>query len=73
MTRQEDSEGMTKFAVISADSHIIEPADLWEKYVDPSTGIGPRVLVHGEVEDRFVIDGRATGSLGLMGGAGRAR
>lgn len=63
---------MTQFTVISADSHVIEPGDLWENYADPGyTDRAPR-LVHGEDEDRFVIDGRATGSLGLMGGAGRA-
>ncbi len=58
--------------MISADSHIIEPADLWEEYVDPQYRDRAPRLVHGESEDRFVIDGRATGSLGLMGGAGRA-
>jgi predicted TIM-barrel fold metal-dependent hydrolase len=58
--------------VISADSHVIEPGDLWEKYVDPEYRDRAPHLVHDDEEDRFVIDGRATGSLGLMGGAGRA-
>jgi predicted TIM-barrel fold metal-dependent hydrolase len=63
---------MTQFAVISADSHVIEPGDLWENHVDPRYRDRAPRLVHGDDEDRFIIDGRATGSLGLMGGAGRA-
>ena len=62
---------MTEFDVISADSHVIEPGDLWENYADPEYRDRAPHLVHGEDEDRFLIDGRATGSLGLMAGAGR--
>ena len=55
---------MTGFAVISADSHVIEPGDLWENYIEPEyRERGPR-LVHDDDEDRFVIDGRATGRWG---------
>lgn len=63
---------MTQFGVISADSHVIEPGNLWEDYVDPQYRDRAPHLEHGDEEDRFIIDGRATGSLGLMGGAGRA-
>jgi predicted TIM-barrel fold metal-dependent hydrolase len=63
---------VSQFQLISADSHVIEPGNLWENYVDPRYRDRAPHLVHDEEEDRFVIDGRATGSLGLMGGAGRA-
>src|SRR5579863_288898 len=62
---------MTELAAISADSHVIEPADLWQDYTDAEYRERAPRLVRREDEDRFVIDGRDTGSLGLMGGAGR--
>jgi predicted TIM-barrel fold metal-dependent hydrolase len=63
---------MTAFSVISADSHVIEPGDLWVDYIDPAYAQRAPRLVHADDEDKFDIDGRQTGSLGLMAGAGRA-
>ena len=26
---------MTKYEVVDADGHVLEPPDLWERYIDP--------------------------------------
>ena len=63
---------MPAFSVISADSHVIEPPELWRDYVEPAYRERAPRLVSDADEDRFVIDGRGTGTIGLMAGAGRA-
>jgi predicted TIM-barrel fold metal-dependent hydrolase len=50
-------EEMGQFGVISADSHVAEPVDLWTKYIDPKYGErAPRVVKQDGV-DAFVVEG----------------
>ena len=64
---------MTNHSVISADSHVIEPADLWTELIDPKfRDRAPRVEEQ-DGNEVFVVDGIAplwANSLGLMGTAG---
>ena len=64
---------MVKYRVVSADSHVVEPADLWELRIEPRfRERAPRVGRVGERE-AFVIDGlepEFVGALGLFGSAG---
>src|SRR5207249_1207630 len=62
---------MTRFKVISADSHVIEPGDLWQNYIDPKFRERAPRLVHRADEDVIEIEGRGASSLGLSAGAGR--
>ena len=48
---------MTKFACISADSHVIEPGDLWLNYIDPKLKTRAPKLVHGPTHDYFTCEG----------------
>ena len=63
---------MTTERIISADSHIVEPADFWSRYMDPEfADRAPRARTddHGAVE--FVVDGDTVlGSVGAPSQAG---
>ncbi len=62
---------MSKFKTISADSHIVEPGDLWLKYIDAAfRERAPRLV---RLADRDVLDfpGLHATSFGLNAGAGR--
>ena len=57
---------MSDFGVISSDSHILEPADLWEKRIDREfMERGPRLVREGEY-DQWYCDGLAFGDLGTL-------
>ena len=61
---------MSTYKVISSDSHIIEPADLWEKRLDPKfKDRGPR-LIHEEEGDQWYCDNVAFGNIGINSQAG---
>ena len=63
------------YNVIDADGHILEPLDLWDKYMDPKFRDGAPHLVKGEDgKDRLVIgSGRsATAGVASAGSAGSA-
>lgn len=48
---------MTQFKVISADSHVVEPGDLWLKYIEPKyRDRAPHLQRQGDM-DYFVCDG----------------
>src|SRR5258705_6094516 len=50
------------YNVIDADGHILEPLDLWDKYMDPKFRDGAPHLVKGEDgKDRLVIEERTVG------------
>jgi hypothetical protein len=67
----------TESLVIDCDGHILEPPDLWEKYIDPK--YRDRAMRIRVGEDRFEyleIDGKrakmtAPGLLGSLGGMGK--
>ena len=61
---------MPEYRVISSDSHIIEPEDLWEKRIDrPFKDRGPRLL-HEPETDQWVCDGLKFGAIGINQQAG---
>ena len=64
---------MTGYAIISADSHVVEPGDLWTKLIDPKfRDRAPHVAVR-DGKEAFVVDGmglQLINSMGMMGAAG---
>ena len=61
---------MAEYRVISSDSHIIEPENLWEKRIDRRfKDRGPRLLHEADV-DQWVCDGLRFGAIGINQQAG---
>lgn len=61
---------MATYKVISSDSHIIEPADLWEKRIDAKfKDRAPRLVREGDV-DQWYADGVKFGNIGTNQQAG---
>ncbi len=61
---------MLNYRVISSDSHIIEPEDLWEKHIEKEfRERGPRLLHEGE-NDQWICDGLRFGAIGINQQAG---
>src|SRR5262249_26741925 len=64
-------------AVIDWDGHILEPPDLWEKYLEPSMrDRAIRIRVGDDGYEYFEIDGKRAklprvGQLGTLGGMGK--
>ena len=60
------------YDVISADSHVVEPHDLWQIYtVERFRDRGPR-LVREETTDRLICEGARLPPIGLLAGCMRA-
>ncbi len=62
---------MSKFNVISADSHVVEEPDLWVKRMDKRFRSRAPHMVSGSDQDVFYCEGQPPGNLGLLGSAGR--
>ncbi|MBI3743950.1 MAG: amidohydrolase family protein [Chloroflexi bacterium] len=63
---------MSKFNVISADSHVVEPPEIWPQYVEAKyRDRAPHVKREKET-DVYLCEGMSLIGLGLMAGAGRA-
>src|SRR5918992_1978886 len=61
---------MSTYTLISSDSHIIEPADLWEARIDRKfQDRAPRLVHEGEV-DQWYADGVKFGNIGTNQQAG---
>jgi len=45
------------FPVIDADRHVMEPSDLWDRYLEPE--FKGRVKITGPFQSRRYIDGRS--------------
>ena len=59
--------------VISADSHIVEPPDLFVESIEPAfRERAPRVVEHPELGTIWQVEGLGFPSVELMGGAGRS-
>jgi len=59
--------------IISADSHIVEPPDLFVKTIDPAfRERAPRVIEDPELGTRWEVEGIGYPSVELMGGAGKS-
>jgi hypothetical protein len=66
------------YNVIDADGHILEPLDLWDKYIDPAfRDHAPRVVKGQNGKERLVIKEHAVGDSGSASagsaGSGRGR
>src|SRR5262245_62978627 len=62
------------YNVVDADGHILEPVDLWEKYIDPEfRERRPRFVIDENGKERLSVEGkmlgnpRGIGSLGSVG------
>jgi len=62
------------YNVIDADGHILEPLDLWDKYIDPAFHERrPRFTIDENGKERLTVEGkllgnpRGIGSLGSVG------
>src|SRR5262247_1609890 len=61
---------MATYQLVSSDSHIIEPADLWQERIDrPFRERAPR-LVHEAEADQWYADGVKFGAIGINQQAG---
>ena len=62
---------MARFHVISSDSHIVEPADLWTNRIDPRfKEQAPYLRREGDADWWYVDRDLSLGSLGVLVGAG---
>src|SRR5262245_64023248 len=62
------------YNVVDADGHILEPLDLWDRYIDPGfRERRPRFVIDENGKERLSVDGkllgnpRGIGSLGSVG------
>src|SRR5258705_11044539 len=62
------------YKVVDADGHILEPLDLWDKYIDPAfRERRPRFVIDENGKERLSVEGkllgnpRGIGSLGAVG------
>ena len=54
-----------EYNVIDADGHILEPPDLWEKYIEPKFREGcPKVIITAEGGEILRIEGDSAIDLG---------
>ena len=52
-----------KYDVIDADGHVLEPLDLWDKYIDPAyRDRAPRMIVDTDGKERLLVDEQVLGS-----------
>ena len=62
------------YNVIDADGHVLEPVDMFDKYMDPGyREHAPRMIVDTDGKERLLIEGKVLGSkkgLGLLGAIG---
>src|SRR5215831_1605219 len=63
------------YNVVDADGHILEPLDLWDKYIDPKfRDRAPRIVKSDDGKERLVIEEHAVGDgqrgIGRIGAVG---
>ena len=62
------------YNVIDADGHVLEPVDLFEKYIDPAyRDRAPRLIVDTDGKERLLVEGQVLGSpkgFGVVGAIG---
>src|SRR5438876_3781186 len=59
------------YNVIDADGHILEPLDLWAKYMDPKfRDRAPRLVVDESGKEKLLVEEQLLGSEQGMGGIG---
>ena len=51
------------YNVIDADGHVLEPVDIWEKYMDPAyRDRAPKIIVDKDGKERLNVEGKILGS-----------
>jgi predicted TIM-barrel fold metal-dependent hydrolase len=59
------------YNVVDADGHVLEPLDLWDRYMEPAfRDRAPRLVVDRDGKQRLVIEEQVLGSQAGLGGAG---
>jgi uncharacterized protein len=58
--------------IISADSHVVEPHDLWQRFIEPRFRERAPCLVHEERTDRLVCEDARLPPIGMLAGCARA-
>src|SRR5688500_2494535 len=62
------------YDVIDADGHVLEPVDIWEKYIEPKfRERAPRIVVDTDGKERLDVEGQVLGSqkgFGVIGAIG---
>ena len=63
------------YNVVDADGHILEPLDLWDKYIDPAyRDRAPRIVKGDNGKERLIIDEHTVGDgrlgIGRIGAVG---
>src|SRR5436309_10520693 len=62
------------YNVIDADGHVLEPIDIWDKYIDPKfRDRAPRIVRDTDGKERLDVEGQVLGSLkgfGVIGAIG---
>ncbi len=61
---------MSEYRIISSDSHVIEPEDLWEERIDKRFRDRAPRLHHQEDADQWICDGMSFGAIGINQQAG---
>src|SRR5260370_17531374 len=66
------------YKVMDGDGHVLEPLDLWEKYIDPAfRDRAPRCHIDERGHEHMIFEGRifpgGAQGLGLSGGVGTAK
>jgi predicted TIM-barrel fold metal-dependent hydrolase len=62
------------YTIISADDHLVEPADMFERYLpERHREEGPRVIVMDDGSERWLFEGKRHPQIGLNAVVGRPR
>lgn len=64
---------MNKVQVVSSDSHVLEPPDLWLERMDPKWGDRIPKVIAGEQSDNWYVDGLKLGIVGTFGASAGMR
>ena len=63
-----------QYNVIDADGHVLEPMDLWEKYIDPAfRDRAPKLVIDTDGKERLLLETQVLGSskgFGVIGAIG---
>src|SRR3977135_4360984 len=63
-----------RYNVIDADGHVLEPVDIWDKYIDPAyRERAPRLIVDTDGKERLLVGDQVLGSqkgFGVIGAIG---
>ena len=71
-TKGQTTKDPAKLRILSSDSHIAEPGDLWVNYIDPKyRDRAPRIIDHPVRGDIWQAEGLTLPNIAAFGGAGR--